>query len=300
MGIDLTDLLDASGLWLHPEERPVFADTEFGERPAKGYKALVFGDQVMRVVSIWYRPARHSSVARVALELAMRFNPSAGVPDEPADDDTNDQAGLVCGVALGRAGEEALFAVRVASNEERTLYILATNSHGGRHAVRFRLVDVDGESGAVLVRDTPARQLTEPHQGQVERRLLQLPGTPRGCAWIPRYLAETVPDDRSLAHRRCSRGQQERLVAHLWPQDTKDRFAGDGRLLHHPRDFLLSRSLADARTSWDVYVSICAYLDRYSEAREPGDGTKDRLLRVALGAGDSIKRRAWRWLLVNT
>jgi hypothetical protein len=48
-----------------------------------------------------------------------------------------------------------------------------------------------------------------------------------------------------------------------------------------------------------AYTAVCDWIDNKSEACERGDFTKDRDERLALGAGNKYKQRAWRWIVDN-
>jgi hypothetical protein len=283
------DLLAGAGLTWTAERRPVFATgvPNHGEMlSAPHHRAIVRSDtqQVLAVVSSAYAVAQHAMVAQTAFALARQYNPAAR---------------LIGAAPLGRDDADALMVVLVERSKAGALCILGYNTHGGEGAVHFRLVKVDRESGAVLVPDTQYVSVKEPHQGNIERRLRELQDTSRGHDWIVGYLADVEPAEAELMDRECTPTQSRQLIQHLWPQTYKVLMAEAGEL-HHPEDYLINGPLADAENAWTVFLRLCEYLDHRSEARERGDATKDRAERLARGAGDRLKRKAWSWLLENT
>lgn len=259
------------------------------------YRALVRPDteQIMSIVTSHYSPAENDWVARAVENYARR------IEQRPP---------MIAAVGFGRDGERTLFAARVTGDENRALCLLGYNTHGGEGAVRLQLVEADRRAGVVYVLDSPFASVSFPHVGDLDDRL-ERASTPRtGDTFVERYLAETGPLWDRLETTAWTRPHTATLISHLWGNtpDLTPRKPQKGIEVpvpeswhRHPGHHLpdLMQANTDAASA---YRAICDWIDNRSEACERGDFTKDRAERLALGAGNKIKRDAWRWILSNT
>ncbi len=284
-----TCLADAGLEWrvlrwqVHASETVVPQETCHAPR----YRALVRSDtrEVMAVVSSSYSHVEHLSVVDTALSLARAHDPDAW---------------LLGARALGQTGSELGTCVVVARYRQReAMCIVATNSHGGEGAVRFRVVGVDRTTASVTATGGADDHMREGHQGDLRGRLEKLPHTERGREWVQDYINAYASDEHYMTSRLITRASCVEVVDALWPQAEGEVMGPEGRLLH-PREHLLDGRLARLESCWDVYTQLCAYLDHESEARERGDATKDRLERLVRGAGEALKCRAAALVLRNS
>lgn len=268
----------------------VHASGPRGSVAAERYQALIRPDtdQVMSVVTRAYTPAENADVLHTALELAGRIDPWG--------------SGLVGAVGFGQQSERTLFAVRVTTVHDRTLYLLASNSHGGEGAVLLRLVEVGPEDGTVLAVDSHHATNTVAHSGNVQQKLHQLG---QHSSFVEDYL-KSVPDQWSaLEDALWTPRHTTALMKHLWgAQPDLHPTRTDGKPLDPPQDahrhpayHLRLDRCSDAASA---FRRVCQFLDHESEACERGDFTRDRDERLAVGAGNRIKRKAWRWIVENT
>ncbi|UTT59091.1 hypothetical protein [Cellulosimicrobium cellulans] len=268
----------------------VHASGPRGSAAAERYQALIRPDtdQVMSVVTRAYTPAENADVLHTALALAGRIDPWG--------------SGLVGAVGFGQQSERTLFAVRVATLYDRTLYLFASNSHGGEGAVLFRLVEVGPEDGAVFVVDSPHATNTVAHSGNVQQKLHQLG---QHSSFVEDYLKSVPAEWSELEDALWTPRHTAALTKHLWgekpdldPTTTGGKPLGPPRDAHrHPAYHLRLDRCSDAASA---FRRVCQFLDHESEACERGDFTRDRDERLAVGAGTRIKRKAWRWIVENT
>ncbi|MGN7701906.1 hypothetical protein [Cellulosimicrobium sp. 22601] len=268
----------------------VHASAPRGSVAAERYQALIRPDthQLMSVVTRAYTPAEDADVLHAAVALAVRIDPWG--------------SGLAGAVGFGQQSERTLCAVRVTTVNDLTLYLLASNSHGGEGAVLFRLVDVGPEDGTVFVVDSHPATSTVTHSGNVRQKLDRL-----SChsSFVEDYL-KSVPDQWSaLEEALWTPRHTVALTKHLWgAKPDLHPTTSDGRPLdpphdahRHPAYHLRLDRCSDAASA---YQRVCQFLDHESEACERGDFTKDRDERLAVGAGNRIKRKAWSWIVENT
>lgn len=289
-------LLAVAGLHWSVEQRDALVRIGHGERqPTKtrGYQALVRPDteQVMSIVTTGYSVAENRWVACALEQFSARL---AG--PEP----------FLAAVSFGRDAERTMFAARVAGNGDQATCLLAYNSHGGEGAVRFQLVEVDRHTGTTYVLGSDHAAYTVAHVGDVQERLLRASNPRSDETFIERYLAETGPVWERLEDTLWTRRHTPALIHTLWG-DTQDPTVGvpggpqgvDDVKARHPGHYLPGRmeNITDAASA---YRAICDWIDNHSEACERGDFTKDRDERLALGAGNKHKQRAWRWIVDNT
>lgn len=253
------------------------------------YYALVRPDteQIMSVVTSAYAPAHNQWVASALESYASRFTRGPS---------------MIAAVGFGRAGDRTFFAARLMGDEHDAVCLLGYNSHGGEGAVRFEIVEVDRERQITYVLGSAHSARTFSHIGDLEERLTTAASGPE--TFIERYLAETKPLWERLEDTLWTYRHTAALIDALWGKKSEGSvgkgeaqdvdFASD----RHPRRHLmqLMDGIADAASA---YRAICDWIDNHSEACERGDFTKDRDERLALGAGNSYKRDAWRWILHN-
>jgi hypothetical protein len=257
---------------------------------AQHYRALVRPDtgQIMSVVTTAYSVAENRWVAEAVEAYARR------IENRPP---------MVAAVGFGRDGERTLFAARVTGDENKALCLLGYNTHGGEGAVRLQLVEADRRAGAVYVLDSSHASASFPHIGDLEDRLARRPRSDE--TFIERYLAETEPLWERLESTLWIRRDTAALIRALWGE-TPDPVVGapggpqgtDPVAARHPGRHLPSL-MEDITSAASAYRAICDWIDNHSEACERGDFTKDRDERLALGAGNKYKERAWRWIVDN-
>ncbi len=235
----------------------------------------------MSVVSISYTAVDNQFVAETSLALARQYDRNAR---------------LVGATALGREGVDSLFVTLVTQWSPTDLYMLSHNTHGGEGALQFRLVEVDRRSGAVLCAPSRHRVLKESHSGNVVKRLDAKLRIDAGQQWIENYVNDSGPDLAELEARFLMVRDAAPFVDHLWPQSEESIWVERGQALH-PRTHLLESELGHQPDGLTALTLVCSFIDRLSEAREAGDVTRDRDERLARGAGDKLKQRAWRGLL---
>lgn len=136
---------------------------------------------------------------------------------------------------------------------------------------------------------------------------MQASSPDRSETFIEKYFSETRPLWQKLSERLWTPRHTSTLIKELWG-DTPPltRVAPSGQEIstgeehaRHPGHHLTHamKPICDAASA---YVAICDWIDNKSEACERGDFTKDRDERLALGAGNKYKQRAWRWIVDNT
>ena len=261
----------------------------------KHYHALVRPDneQIMSVVTSAYAPADNQWVAEAVENYVRPFHP---------------QPAMIGAVGFGRAGERTLFSARVSGDQHRAICLLAHNTHGGEGAVRFEIVEVDRARQITCVLGTSHAARTYAHTGDLRKRLAQSSRHGALGSWIEKYLDETAPQWARLEDTFWTRRHTAALIDELWGRTPSlaPRQAPNGNEVPVPADWRrhpghhlpdLMDGIADAASA---YYAICDWIDNRSEGCERGDFTKDRDERLALGAGNKIKRDAWRWIRDNT
>jgi hypothetical protein len=258
--------------------------------PAEHYAALVRPDtqQVMNVVSRSYRVAENDWLASYVEALASRHG---------------DRTPIVGAAGFGRTGERTLFVARISSSEGIALCLLAYNTHGGEGATRLQLVEADRATGTAYVLGTTKASRSIAHSGSVEYFRERLRHTrPTTPTFVDAYIAETAPLWDRLANSLWTRRHTDAVVKHLWgeaPPKTKAVLSGVEIVLQdnarHP-GYHLPSLLCDVTDAASAFRQICDWIDHHSEACERGDFTKDRVERLALGAGSRLKQDAWTWI----
>ncbi|WP_170165773.1 DUF932 domain-containing protein [Terracoccus luteus] len=256
-----------------------------------GYNALVRpdSDQVMSIVTTAYVPADNDEVADAAVSMAHRIDP---------------QARLVAAASFGRTNERTLFVIRVTRDENEALCLLAYNSHGGEGAVRFQVVEASRSMCTIFVTSSTNSASAVPHVGKV-RESLKRAG--KHSSLLERYLSEVPPLWGRLADTLWSPRHTRALIQELWGETPTLRpKTSEGRdlepnesVFRHPGNVLPSR-MDRCDDAANAFRLLCDFIDNESDACERGDFTKDRDERLALGAGNKLKQRAWRWIIDNT
>lgn len=257
------------------------------------YRALVRPDtrQVMSVVTTSYSVAENEWVAGVVESISCAATGSPGV---------------IAATAHGREGERSLIVGRMGEWRGRMLCLVATNSHGGQGAVRFHFIEFDRDGTAVPL-PVAGQSWSHTHTGRLHDTLGR---SARHGDHAERYLDAADQAWRGLEERLWSPRHTQGLIDHLWGDrhgvkegvlaksaGTPPEFHSDPRD-RHPRAYL-SDFLSGVSAASTAYERFCEWLDLHSEACERGDFTKDRIERLALGAGTKVKTAAWRWVIAT-
>lgn len=295
------DLLVAANLDWRAHRREVIVPAGPGlieDTNAHHYRSLVRPDtgQVMSVVTDHYADADNLVVAEALEQHARRISHGES---------------LIAAAGFGRDGERTFFASRITSDSHHAVCLLAYNTHGGDGAVRFQVVEVDRSHRVTYVIDSTHATKSWSHTGDINGRLDLDSRRSRSESFVERYLAETTPLWEQLRHTLWTPGHTNELVHHLWgqtpeapPTPVSPRFDRQGRATipeaaRHPGHHLPDR-MDRATDAAGAFRAVCDWIDNHSEACERGDFTPDRDERLALGAGNAYKRRAWRWIVHNT
>ncbi|MDX3097719.1 hypothetical protein PV417_24780 [Streptomyces sp. ME19-03-3] len=293
-GKEADPLLASARLDWTVEARDILAPIGHGNRQAtqiRGYRALVRPDteQVMSVVTSAYSVAENEWVVLALERLCQRFGKR-----EP----------ILAIASFGHDAERTMFAGFVKGDQDEALCLLAYNTHGGEGAVRFQLVEVSRSDKSTFVLDSAHASLSIPHVGRVQDRLMEVSSPDRDETFIERYLSETTPLWQRLSEALWTSRHTNALIKELWgTTPSLTRVAPNGEVhstgeecARHPGHHL-TESMKQISDAASAYVAVCDWIDNRSEACERGDFTKDRDERLALGAGNRHKQRAWRWIV---
>ncbi|MGB7448010.1 MAG: hypothetical protein WA892_02665 [Ornithinimicrobium sp.] len=291
---DPSALVQDAGLNWHVTRHPVYTSssdtlTGLGDVLAQGYKALVREDTgtVLGVVTSDYAPIQNQAAARTVTLLAQRAARSWGLEGDH-------EPRLAAAAPYGRDRSRGVYVVDLGLSGGRS-FLIARNGHGDGSAFAIDYVEID-DAGTVVPIDAPGAgsvKIREGHLGRIRDRLARRSSSVFAEGWGER-LVNVLVDWAYTEDWPASRRTHEALVAHLWPGDQSTNPRPYGAAVH-PREHLLV-ALEGAGTLGLAYRTICHYIDHDSEARERGDATKDRLERLAAGAGTRIKERALAWL----
>jgi hypothetical protein len=160
--------------------------------------------------------------------------------------------------------------------------------------------------GRALFGSVSSKAISIPHIGHVEKRLHDLIAYSPRNELIANYLDATMPVWDRLHATAWNPQLADAFVTHLWGKPEIRATVSPAGIhlqpnndeLRHPVRYL-TPTLAGVRDAATAYKHLCAFLDNESEARDRGDYTKDRDERLTLGAGASLKHRAWNWLVNN-
>lgn len=294
---DPSALVRDAGLDWNVTRRPVYTSTAdtltgLGDVLARGYKALVREDTgaVLGVVTSDYSPIQNHAAASTVTLLAQRAARTWGLQGDY-------EPRLTAAAPYGRDRSRGLYVVDLGLKGGGS-FLIARNGHGDGSAFAIDYVQIH-ETGTVIPIDFPGPgsvKIREGHLGRIEDRLARRSSGAFAERWGDNLLNMLV-DWAYTQDWPVDRRTHEALVSHLWPGDQTTNPRPYGTAVH-PREHLLG-ALEDAGTLGLVYWTICYYIDHDSEARERGDSTKDRMDRLAAGAGTRLKERALAWLTTH-
>lgn len=291
---DPSSLVRDAGLNWHVTRRPVYTSTAdtltgLGDVLAHGYKALVREDTgvVLGVVTSDYAPIQNQAAAGTVTLLAQRAARTWGLQGDHGPR-------LTAAAPYGRDRSRGVYVVDLGIAGGGR-FLIARNGHGDGSAFAIDYVEID-DAGTVIPIDAPGAgsvKIREGHLGRIKDRLTRRSSSTFAEQW-GEHLVNLLVDWAYTEDWPVNRRTHEALVAHLWPGNATTDPRPYGTAVH-PREHLLG-ALEGAGTLGLVYRTICHYVDHDSEARERGDATKDRLERLAAGAGTRLKERALAWL----